>query len=260
MIKNSNIEWTGPTWNPWQGCTKKSPGCKNCYMYREKRRWGQDPAVVVRSSAATFNKPLKLQREVEAGKRQGVDRLVFTCSWSDWFNPEANGWRDEAWDIVRRTPGLMYQVLTKLPERIEGNLPPYWDEIKSRIWLGASVENADYLWRAEYLTRFDPVVRFLSMEPMIGPVSLSDAVLDGIDWVIVGGESGTQARRFNPDWARQVRDDCARTDTAFFLKQMGTVWARESKLGGRSKAGKPDQWPEDLRVRQMPLEIEAAVV
>lgn len=256
MIRNSNIEWTGPTWNPWQGCVKKSPGCKNCYMYREKRRWGQDPAAVVRSAVVTFNKPIQLQREVEAGKRQGIDRLVFTCSWSDWFNPEADAWRDEAWDVIRRTPELYYQILTKLPQRIGNNLPLYWDEIKSRIWLGVSVETSEYLWRADYLSQFAPAVRFVSMEPLLGPVNLVE-ISDSIDWVIAGGESGEDARRFNPDWARVVRDDCARLGIAFFLKQLGMAWAKENGLPG--KAGKPDEWPEDLRVRQFPVGIEELV-
>jgi protein gp37 len=110
-------------------------------MYRDKKRYGQDPATVVRSASATFLKPLKWQREVERGIRTGHDRLVFTCSWSDWFIEEADNWRPEAWDIVRATPGLIYQILTKRPERIADHLPSFWQEIRVRCWLGTSIED-----------------------------------------------------------------------------------------------------------------------
>src|ERR1700728_2917718 len=104
QIDRSKIAWCGPTWNPWRGCIKVSPGCKNCYMYRDKKRYGQDPYTPVRSAVQTFNKPLKWQREVREGKRVGHDRLVFTCSWSDWFIKESDPWRGDAWSIVRQCP------------------------------------------------------------------------------------------------------------------------------------------------------------
>ena len=123
VLDSSGIQWTGTTWNPWIGCMKKSPGCKNCYMYRQMTRYKKDPKVVKRTSNGTFYKPLKLNKEVDKGIRTGNDRLVFTCSWSDWFNEEADDWRLDAWGVIRDSPNHTFQILTKLPERIQGNLP-----------------------------------------------------------------------------------------------------------------------------------------
>ena len=113
MAENSKIQWTDHTWNPWQGCRKVSPGCLNCYMYRDKKRYGQDPATVVRSKPPTFNKPLKWHDPAK----------VFVCSWSDFFIEDADEWRDDAWEIMRRTPHLTYQILTKRPRNIKDRLP-----------------------------------------------------------------------------------------------------------------------------------------
>jgi protein gp37 len=164
MGEKSAIEWTQNTWNPWQGCRKVSPGCKFCYMYRDKIRYGQDPTIVVRSSPATFNAPLKWKEPA----------LVFTCSWSDWFVEEADSWRDEAWDIIRRTPHLTYQVLTKRPERIANHLPADWGDGYPNVWLGTSVESQKYgMERIPLLQKIPAAVRFLSCEPLLGPVNLS---------------------------------------------------------------------------------------
>src|SRR6266498_5551388 len=123
MGETTGIAWTQRTWNPWHGCHKVSAGCKNCYMFREKRQYGQDPDVVVRSKT-TFNAPLKWKDSA----------LVFTCSWSDWFIEEADPWRDEAWDVIRRTPHLTYQILTKRIERASSCLPKDWP--LKNVWLG----------------------------------------------------------------------------------------------------------------------------
>lgn len=175
-LDRSNIEWTGPTWNPWQGCQRVSPGCAHCYMFRDMPRYGKDPSDIHRSAVGTFNKPLKWQRECDAGKRMGTDRLVFTCSWSDWFIEQADAWRSDAWDIVRRTPGLIYQILTKRHDRIADHLPSFWDEIKQRVWMGVSVENQRQLHRLESLVEIDAGVRFLSIEPLLSDI---DLVIDG---------------------------------------------------------------------------------
>ena len=108
----TEIEWTEATWNPWMGCTKVSPGCAHCYMFREQRQYGRDPETVVRSKTK-FREPMKWAE----------GRLVFTCSWSDWFHEGADAWRPEAWEIVRATPQHTYQILTKRPERIVDHLP-----------------------------------------------------------------------------------------------------------------------------------------
>lgn len=220
-IDRSAIEWTGATWNPWQGCIKVSAGCKFCYMYRDKKRYGQDPSRVVRSAPPTFNKPLKWQREVESGNRTGRDRFVFTCSWSDWFIEQADAWRSEAWDIVRKCPGLILQILTKRPERIAENLPSFWDEIAARCWLGTSVENQDAVHRIGELARVPAVTHFLSIEPLIGPVVIGEQSV--IDWVIVGGESGgDEARACDVSWIRSIVQQCAAAGIPCFVKQLGS--------------------------------------
>jgi protein gp37 len=249
-IDRSAIEWTGATWNPWQGCIKVSRACKWCYMYRDKKRYGKDPTKVVRSAEATFVKPLRWQREVEDRKRVGIDRLVFTCSWSDWFIRQADGWRADAWDVIRRCPGLIFQILTKRHDRIVNHLPDYWDQIKDRCWLGVSVEDqamADL--RTAELLKVDAAVLFYSCEPLLGPIDFN-ALGDGMDnlnsltglrenpftdvvtrsygsrigWVIAGGESGPQAEPSHPDWFREIRDQCVRAGVPFFFKQYGE-WA-----------------------------------
>src|SRR3990172_778380 len=116
MGKITGISWTDATYNPWYGCLKVSPGCKQCYMYRDMERYGKDPKVVTRAKPATFNSPLKWTEP----------QRVFTCSWSDYFIEQADEWRDEAWDIIRRTPHLTYQILTKRPENIFDRLPADW--------------------------------------------------------------------------------------------------------------------------------------
>jgi protein gp37 len=115
MAKNSAIEWTDGTWNPWYGCIKVSPGCRNCYMYREQKQYGGNPDDV-RRSKTRFQDPLKW----------GDSRTIFTCSWSDFFIDKADPWRPEAWEIIRQTPRHTYLVLTKRPERIEDQLPMTW--------------------------------------------------------------------------------------------------------------------------------------
>lgn len=219
MGKVTGIEWTNHSWNPWQGCTKVSPGCAHCYMYRDKHRFGQDPTRVVRSKPPTFNKPLTWHEPA----------LVFTCSWSDFFHEAADEWRADAWNVIQRTPHLTYQILTKRPERIAQHLPPDWGEGYDNVWLGTSVENQRWAVRAYQLAAIPARVRFISAEPLLGPVDLRefDPSLDHqnplelIHWVIAGGESGPRSRTMELDWARGLRDQCAEYEVAFFLKQLG---------------------------------------
>lgn len=229
MGKTSSIEWTEATWNPWQGCVKVSTGCKNCYMYRAKRRYGQNPILVVRSKT-TFNDPLKWAEP----------RLIFTCSWSDWFIENADEWRDEAWDIIRRTPQHTYQLLTKRPERIHDHLPADWNEGWQNVWLGVSIESQAYVSRLTLLCEAPAHVRFVSAEPLLDPVYLGD--LSGISWVITGGESGPGARSMKPDWVRLIRRQCKKAGVAFFHKQNGGTKKMEGAWGGRLLDGRT--WDE----------------
>lgn len=235
MAESSAIEWTTATWNPWRGCSKVSPGCAHCYMFRDQRRYGRDPEVVVRAAEGTFYAPLRAKkwRELPEGS------MVFTCSWSDWFHPAADAWRDDAWEVIRQRPDLTWQILTKRPERIAGRLPwAEWDEPWPNVWLGVSVENRRFVHRADQLRQVPAAVRFISAEPLLGPL-LPDGINDdmsvfwtdgydgpglnlfGIDWLIVGGESGPGHRPMREGWVRRLAFDAALTETAFFLKQWG---------------------------------------
>lgn len=226
MARNTEIVWTDHTWNPWQGCRKVSPGCAHCYMYRDKTRYGHDPATVIRSKPGTFNSPLKWKDPAK----------VFVCSWSDFFIEDADAWRDDAWEIMRRTPHLTYQLLTKRPENIAARLPHDWP--LPNVWLGVTAENEGQLKnRLPLLMGIPSVVRFVSVEPMLGPISFRwgnwvdypsgpgtvsnqyDA-LRAIDWVICGGESGLEARNMNPEWAAELKRQCSEAEVPFFMKQM----------------------------------------
>lgn len=188
-------------------------------MFREKARYGGDPNTVVRSKTK-FNEPLNW----------AAPRMVFTCSWSDWFIAEADEWRDEAWGIIKRTPHLTYQILTKRPERIADHLPQDWGDGYPNVWLGVSVENQEQAYqRIPYLLGIPARVRFLSCEPLLGLVNLGNYLDEtnfgvktfqsGIHWVIVGGESGPGFRTMDLDWARFLRDQCVIAKVPFFFKQ-----------------------------------------
>jgi protein gp37 len=250
MGERSVIEWTDSTWNPWRGCDKVSPGCAHCYMFRDQRRYGGDPSTVVRAADNTFYAPIrntKWAKTREACIAEKGRHYVFTCSWSDWFHEDADEWRREAWEIVRRTPQSTYQILTKRPERIAECLPEDWGQGYPNVWLGVTIENRRFVDRADLLRAVPAAVRFISAEPLLGPLVFetceqdwsaypeihvtygwrdgleSQRALDlaGIDWIITGGESGPSHRRFDPGWAIDIRDAAAATGTAFLHKQNG---------------------------------------
>ena len=207
------IAWTEHTWNPWRGCTKISPGCAHCYMFTAQERWGRDPSVVVRTS--TWRDPIRWEFDAHIHNRRA---RVFTCSWSDWFHEDADPWRDEAWAIVRSCPHLDFQILTKRHERIAEHLPADWGPGGyANVWLGVSIENDRFTHRADTLRRIPAVVRFLSAEPLLGPLPSLD--LTGIDWLIVGGESGPGYRPMHLDWVRALQARATMHRTAFFFKQ-----------------------------------------
>lgn len=227
MSKLSGIEWTEATWNPWRGCKKVSPGCDHCYMFRDQERFGNDPTVVVRSK--TFKDPLKWKDPA----------LIFTCSWSDWFHEAADEWRPEAWDIIRQTPHHTYQILTKRSGRISRHVP--WRDYGnpwSNVWLGVSVESQDEIYRVRQLATVPAAVRFISAEPLLGPLELD---LGGIHWVIAGGESGPDCRPMDPKWVRSLRDQCQAAGVPFFFKQWGG-WP--DKRGGEAAVLDGRRWLE----------------
>ena len=229
MGKLSQIEWTDATWNPWQGCIKISPGCKNCYMYRDKRRYGQNPSTIVKSKT-TFSDPIKWDDP----------RVIFACSWSDWFIEEADDWREEAWDIIRRTPQHTYQILTKRPELIRERLPDDWGKGWRNVWLGVSIENQDFISRKTILRRIPAQVRFISAEPLLGPIKFRS--LSGFNWIITGGESGPNSRYMDLQWVREIRDQCIEFNIPFFHKQNGGKSRSNGAWGGRVIDGRT--WDE----------------
>lgn len=250
MSEHSAIEWTEATWNPWMGCTKVSPGCAHCYMFREQRQYGRDPETVVRSKTK-FRDPLKWTDP----------KLIFTCSWSDWFHEGADAWRDEAWTIIRATPQHTYQILTKRPERIIGHLPADWGFGYPNVWLGVSIENQRHAYRAAILSLIPAEIRFVSAEPLLGPVSLDElwyvnphqvpgplsseqrhvCPIERISWLIAGGESGPSCRPMREEWTRRLGDECQQYGVAFFLKQLGG-WP--DKRGGEKALLDGRRWTE----------------
>ena len=232
MGKNSKIEWTKHTWNPWQGCTKISPGCKNCYMYRDRLRYGQDPYTVVRSKPNTFNKPLSWKEPA----------LVFTCSWSDFFIEEAyKKWGNDALEIIYNTKHLTYQILTKRPENIDTDFTLF-----PNIWIGISVENTEQLKKRIpiFLQKTQKAkVRFLSIEPQLEYINPSEFnnYADKIDWIITGGESGYNPRVTEAYWFSAIQNYCNRNNIAYFHKQNGGSKLIDGHWGGNKIYGQTYQ-------------------
>ncbi len=235
MAKTSAIEWTDATWNPWMGCAKVSAGCKNCYMFRDQKRFGHDPTVLRKSKTTLFD-PLRWKEP----------RTIFVCSWSDFFWDQVPVfWRAEAWDVMLGCPQHTFLLLTKRPHNILGMLPPLplgpLDSsmtLPPNIWIGVSVESQDHIKRIGELYDIPATVKFLSAEPLLGPLDLSEH-MGFIDWVITGGESDlANPRPCNLDWVRSIRDLCEEHGVPFFHKQHGGKRKIDSAWGGRELDGR----------------------
>ena len=226
MGRASSIEWTHHTFNPWWGCTKVSPGCKNCYAETFSHRIGQD--IWGRRAARRFfgeqhwREPLKWNTEAA---RTGVRRRVFCASMADVFEDrrDVGATRDRVWQLIAETPWLDWLLLTKRPENFL-RFAPWGNPWPSNVWAGVTAENQ--LWasrRIPLLLQVPAVVRFISCEPLLGRLQLGDWIRGKtrIDWVIAGGESGHKARPMNPEWARYLRDECSKAGVAFHFKQWG---------------------------------------
>lgn len=231
MAKDSKIEWTHHTFNPWWGCTKVSPGCKHCYAETWARRIGQEvwgPKATRRMLTASYWKQPFAWNE-DAGRRNVRER-VFCASMADVFEDrrELDDRRAELWSIIERTPNLDWLLLTKRPQNV-ARMAPWTDAWPTNVWLGATAENQRWLdKRMPYLTATNARVLFLSCEPLLGPLDLSRWVEGaragahrGIDWVIGGGESGHHSRPMHPEWITGLRDQCMAADINFHFKQWG---------------------------------------
>jgi protein gp37 len=249
MGLTTDISWTNATWNPWQGCTKVSAGCTNCYMFREKKHYGQDPTTVVRSKPVTFNAPVSWSHgKLAAGSR------IFVCSWSDFFHKDADAWRKEAWDIIWSLPQYQFLIPTKRIERAKECLPSDWGDGYPNVWLGISAENQKtFDDRITFLLDIPAPVHWVSAEPLLEPIYMDMAGINyGIDypnwsqrieWVVVGGESGPQYRPMHKEWAQDIVAQCRTHDVPVFVKQLG---------GWPDTRHELSDFPEDLRIREFP--------
>lgn len=255
MAENSKIEWTDHSFNPWTGCTKVSPACDHCYAEGWAKRsghveWGPHGARR-RTKPGIWNGPLKWNAEAKA---KGIRYRVFCASLADVFDNHRSilpEWRRDLYDLIERTPHLDWLLLTKRPQNVKMFAPAMWlyDDWPAHVWIGTTVENQEEAdRRIRHLLSIPAKVRFLSCEPLLAPLDLSphlwgraepctdcpDADCDcgamprhmlgeepDLAWVICGGESGPGARPMHPDWARDLRDQCAAAGVPFFMKQWG---------------------------------------
>ena len=231
----SKIEWTEATWNPVSGCSKVSSGCLNCYAERMAYRLQNMGNPNYRNGFDVTLHPHLLEAPL-SWKRS---RLVFVNSMSDLFHEEVPAeFIQQVFDTMRRAHWHTFQVLTKRSERLVDLAPSLaWP---SNVWMGVSVENKDVVERIDHLRKVGSTVRFLSLEPLLGP--LPELNLRGIHWVIVGGESGPGARLMEPSWVSEIKEQCQEAQVAFFFKQWGGVF---KKRNGRTLEGKTwDELPQ----------------
>lgn len=244
----TGIEWTEATWNPTTGCDRTSPGCDNCYaltlakrlkaMHQPKYQSDGDP----RTSGPGFGLTLHPDT-LSIPLSWHAPRVIFVNSMSDLFHEEVPlDYIHEVFEVMAATPQHTYQILTKRSKRLARDAAAL--DWPSNVWMGVSVESQRYAFRTNHLREVPAAVRFVSAEPLLGPVSFD---LDGIQWLIVGGESGPRARPMDPDWVEQIRDDCLAANVAFFFKQWG---GRTPKANGRELDGRT--WDELPRPEAVP--------
>lgn len=234
MAANSAIEWTESTWNPLTGCTKISPGCKHCYAERMALRL---QAMRQPNYANGFDLTLH-ENALELPLKWKKPQTIFVNSMSDLFHKAVPvDFILKTFDVMRRADWHHFQVLTKRSDRLLEFSPKLpW---KPHIWMGVSVETQSYTFRIDHLRKTGASVKFLSLEPLLGPLPRLN--LEGIDWVIVGGESGPGARPIDPAWVLEIRDQCLDVRVPFFFKQWGGT--RKKKSGRRLEGRTWDEMP-----------------
>lgn len=239
MSEKSGIEWTNSTWNPVTGCTKVSAGCKNCYAEKFAERWRGIPGHPYEQG---FD--LRIWKErLKIPFTWKKPRTIFVNSMSDLFHEEVPfSFIKRVFLVMETSPWHTFQVLTKRAERLLSlSRKIAWPP---NVWVGVSLETSQYIWRIDYLREIPVAVRFLSIEPLLGPIRTLD--LSRIDWVVVGGESGPAARPIAPAWVREVRDQCVEQGVPFFFKQWGGV---QRKKRGRILDGRTwDEMPHGHRL------------
>ena len=253
-MTQSTIEWTDATWNPVTGCAKMSPGCEHCYAIADAWRLGHNPAPKVAAAYAGLVAPHDtggldwtgearcLPERLRLPLHWKKPRRIFVNSMSDLFHHQIPApYIQQVFDVMRRASWHQFQVLTKRAKRLEAlhaslEWPP-------NVWMGVSVETARYTYRIDHLRGTGAAIKFVSLEPLLGP--LPQLNLQGIDWVIVGGESGTGARPMRAEWVRQIHQQCTQARVSFFFKQWGGV---NKKRTGRLLDGQTwDAMPSGTR-------------
>jgi protein gp37 len=240
-VAKSSIEWTDVTWNPVTGCTKISPGCKHCYAERMAKRL---EAMGQRNYANGFKLTLQ-PHMLELPLKWRQPSQIFVNSMSDLFHKDVpTSYIKQVFDVMRRADWHKYQILTKRSDRLRQLAPQLpW---APHIWMGVSIESDAYLYRIDDLRKTEANIKFLSIEPLLGPLPSLD--LTGIDWVIVGGESGPGARPMDQNWVRGIRNICLEATVPFFFKQWGGVVKSRT---GRTLDGQTwDEMPDDLPVER----------
>ena len=234
MATKSHIEWTESTWNPITGCTKISPGCKHCYAERMSKRLEAMGSPNYSNGFHLTIHPDSLRLPLQWKKPQ----TIFVNSMSDLFHRDVPlGFIQDIFKVMNEAHWHQFQVLTKRADRL-AELSPRLSWARN-IWMGVSVENDQYLDRIDLLRQTSAYIKFLSLEPLLGP--LPNLRLEDIDWVIVGGESGPGARRMDPSWVKGIRDQCVEVDVPFFFKQWGGT--RKKRAGRRLQGRFWNQMP-----------------
>ena len=266
-MKESRIEWTEATWNPLRGCSRVSVGCRFCYAERVAERWskkGQPYEGLVVPSKKVGGHPrwtgeiMLVEHMLDEPRKWKQGKLIFVNSMSDLFHEKVPvSYIERIFEVMRETPQHTYQVLTKRDRRLlKLSALIDWPD---NVWMGVSVEDDRVLDRIARLQQTGAKLKFLSLEPLIGPIDLRENIntgldpLAGMDWVIVGGESGQQARMMDASWAVDIVNQCKAAEVPVFVKQMGTEWWRRHYGVGKSFKGDDfHAFPPKLRVREYP--------
>jgi len=248
MAVKSSIEWTESTWNPVTGCTKVSPGCKHCYAERLSERLQAMGQRNYRNGFKLTLQPHMLKLPLQWRKPQ----RIFVNSMSDLFHKDVPvSYLLRVFDVMRRAHWHQFQILTKRSDNLR-ELDSFIDW-PANVWMGVSVENEEYTWRIDDLRRTNAHTKFLSIEPLLGP--LSGLNLSGIDWVIVGGESGPSARPIQRKWVVDIRRQCRQAGVPFFFKQWGGVNKKKTgrELDGRTYDEMPDKLEDGVSRQSLTL-------
>ena len=242
-MAETQIEWTDSTWNPVAGCSIVTAGCTNCYAMEMARRLEamgvEKYAGLTRKTGrrTVWNGAVREDREaLSIPHRWRKPRKIFVNSMSDLFHERvSDAFILDIWQVMRDTPRHNYQILTKRPERMADLVAGKIGEVLPNVWLGTSIEDENAIGRIEHLREAPAAIRFISFEPLIGPVGTVD--LQGIHWAIVGGESGKSARPIREEWIDEIYAQCLSAGTAFFFKQWGT-WGKDNKKRSKKANGR----------------------